>query len=270
MDSRSARSYIFARKGFTLIELLVVIAIIGILAAMIFPALSNAKKKAQIKRAQMEMSQIVIAITRYESQYSRLPVSNEALKSASDLSSDFTFGTGGLPGLKTPGGGAPLNITSMVLGTTTGYQTNNSELMAILLDKETYPGNPTLHTVNFEHIKNPQREIFLNANPVSDPKQPGLGPDLVYRDPWGNPYIISLDLNYDEKTRDSFYRLTAVSQQNGNIGYNGLVNSDPTRPDEFQFSGKIMVWSAGPDGLIDRTIKANVGANKDNVLSWKQ
>ncbi len=30
-----------------------------------------------------------------------------------------------------------------------------------------------------------------------------------------------------------------------------------------------MVWSAGPDGNIDPTAKANAGVNKDNVLSWQ-
>jgi hypothetical protein len=37
------------------------------------------------------------------------------------------------------------------------------------------------------------------------PFRPGVGTDLVYRDPWGNPYIITLDLNYDEKARDACY-----------------------------------------------------------------
>src|SRR5262249_42198090 len=112
IDSRSIKSYVFARNGFTLIELLVVISIIGILAAMLFPALATAKKKAQVKRAQIEIAQIITAITRYESQYSRFPVSNEALKSASDRNSDFTFGTSGLAtGLKTPSG-TLLMITS--------------------------------------------------------------------------------------------------------------------------------------------------------------
>ena len=44
-------------------------------------------------------------------------------------------------------------------------------------------------------------KVFLNATMSGDPTLPGVGPDLVYRDPWGNPYIITMDLNYDEQVQ---------------------------------------------------------------------
>ncbi len=257
------------RAGFTLIELLVVIAIIAILAAMLLPVLAAAKKAAKKKQATLEIQGIVTAIEAYDQAYGRFPVSHAAQTAASasqNGNNDFTYG----------GTFGPIS-SPVIVGSPNLFLTN-SEVIAILMDYTTYPGT-LIPTINANHQSNPQQTKFLNAKLANwqsgdaGPAQPGVGNDLVYRDPWGNPYVISMDLNYDDQCEDAFYRLHSVSQQNGAIGWFGLANpknmSVPGNLDQFQFHGKIMVWSAGPDGKVDNTKPANAGYNKDNILSWQ-
>lgn len=182
-------------SGFTLVEILTVIAIIGILAAMLLVVFSAVQKKARIIKAKKEAIDIVTAIQAYDSQYGQFPISAGVQNAAGTR--DFTYGDALLTSALGPG----------------SYGANNSEVMAILMDITSYPaGGPT---ANVNHSKNTQQRSFLSADMVSDATLPGVGPDLVYRDPWGTPYVITLDLSGDGRCGDEFYRLTVVSSMGG-------------------------------------------------------
>jgi len=204
---------------------LAAIALISIFAGLLLPS-SRGPGPARKIRARVEMSNIATAISNYFATYGRLPISGPT-----NAASDFTFGT--------------FETAASAIGITnaSGRQANNSEVMAILLDLTHFEdGRPT---PNADHSLNPQRTPFLEIMHVSNTNSPGLGLDGVYRDPWGNPYIITLDLNHDGKCNDAVY---------------GLAVKGPTN---------VLVWSLGPDKKADSSKGAPEGVNKDNILVWK-
>lgn len=60
-------------RGFTLIELLIVIAIIGILMALLFPAVNGAITAAKKAQARNDVTQIATACIAYETEYGHSP-----------------------------------------------------------------------------------------------------------------------------------------------------------------------------------------------------
>jgi prepilin-type N-terminal cleavage/methylation domain-containing protein len=201
-------------SAFTLIELLVVIAIIIILASLLFPAFRGVQNQAKRTQAKNDLIQIVTAVNAFYTEYGKYPIDPAA------GTVDVTYGA-------------------------TGATYTNEKLFDVLRNITT---DSLTTTLNLRQI------VFISPPDVKNPSQPrsGIGTTSFtgqYFDPWGTPYNVAIDGNYDNQITNPY------SDTDGSAG------ATPLR------SG-VIGWSYGSDLKLGTGVGGKY-KDSDDVISWQ-
>lgn len=192
--------------AFTLIEMLVVISIIAILMGLAFPAFQSVQNSAKRTQAKNDITQIVTAVNAFYTEYGRYPV---------------------------------------LAGNATGTydEKNNDQLFNVL----------TARADQGEQLGlNPKRIQFIIMPTAKNASKPvsGQAPSGPYQykwvDPWGMPYFVRVDFDYDNNIPNPY---------SSNAGF----------PD---INVGCISWSLGKDSKGGSADKNSVDS-KDDILSWQ-
>jgi len=197
-------------RAFTLIELLVVIVIIAILMGLAFPAFQAVQNQAKKTQAKNDLVQIVNAVNAFYTEYGQYPC---AAQSGDD---------------------------------TADYLADDDSKRKILFDnlRVPVPSEPP--------AANPRAISFLQIPAVKTDtvgqRRSGVGSDGVFYDPWGTPYQIKIDNNYNGTLRNVYNADTGAGPGTLNTG--------------------VIAWSLGKDQKGGTGSKTSSDSN-DDVISWQ-
>ncbi|MCA9151104.1 MAG: DUF1559 domain-containing protein [Planctomycetales bacterium] len=183
MKSYIARALpVRARKAFTLVELLIVIAVIGLLVALLLPAVNAAREASRNTQCKSRVRQLALAMIGYESLHGAFPVSQTAsgpsrsgsgcqggfyswqarvlpfIEESSlferidfeiDLATECNDGTNGLIDEGHPHAGVAMSVVESLLCPSDGFRGHHADVMGIESAPDNYVANagwPSLST----------------------------------------------------------------------------------------------------------------------------
>lgn len=184
------------RKSFTLVEILVVIAIITILMGLLFPALGMVKEKAYMRQSLSDVKAIHMAIKSFKNDYGYLPFKPSSTEKNKDV---LFYGTKAKDCQTSTGESAvgfknDSTTCKDVFKSDDTLVTDYFTLFTALCYLDRATGAPPTSGDAFD--LNSKKVKFLTPSSKysnSDEKKGG------YRDPWGRPYLVFLDADYDGK-----------------------------------------------------------------------
>jgi len=204
--SKRARSNSTARRGFTLVELLVVIAVIGILVALLLPAVQSARASARRAQCANNLKQNTLAVQLYHDALLVLPPAY--LDNTANPSTQITWF--GVVNYST-------NQVNPTFGLIAPYVENNKAIyhcpdkgteLAYLYNGDSggYGYNLNLGYVDYSNWPNPPRQVVKRYRDF-----PSTGRTIVFSDagciqlPWsGNPVLMATENFYLAGPDDAF------------------------------------------------------------------
>ena len=168
------------RQSFTLVEMLVVVAVIAVLMGLMFPAIGMVRQNVKLKQSQSEAKAIQTAVLSFKNEYHYLPdttTSNDVVYYGSVAKSVGSTGT---------------DKNCSDIQADGALQTDYLDLFNTLCYSNSDPAQEYEPPTGAKNL-NPRKIKFLTTGK----KFTGAPTERGYRDPWGRPYIIFLDTNYD-------------------------------------------------------------------------
>jgi prepilin-type N-terminal cleavage/methylation domain-containing protein/prepilin-type processing-associated H-X9-DG protein len=147
-------------KGFTLIELLVVIAIIGILVALMLPAIQAAREAARRTECSSNLKQLGVAIHNYHDTYGRMPPGFMAVDHLGQVKGGWAWGVFLMPFIEQ----SPLQHELSVTDYTLSQVVSDPALLPMLQMKLAVFSCPSSPMEPLREFHGPGSELVATAN----------------------------------------------------------------------------------------------------------